>query len=368
MSKNCAPLSLTSIVVICLFGCTESLESTSGSDAEATVEATASLDSAIERGRYRQITSVVASRDSQIQLERYYGEGSAEHLNNTRSATKSLTAMAVGAAIADGHIGSVTDPASRYIDGLAAADSKDPILIADLLSMTSALSCNDDDMESPGNEEHMHTFDFWLGFVRRIPRDSAYQRDENGIGRFSYCTAGTFLLGQIIGATTEQSADQYINDRILAPLGISQVEWYYSPSRETQTGGGTLVRARDLLKLAELARNQGTYDGQSVIPSDWVSAMLTQYATPYPDTSYGYLWWHNDFRCASDADPNATVSGWYMSGNGGNKVVVFDELAMSVVVTATLYGTRGMHQQSTDIIERFVLPEIGDCEPLPEDL
>ncbi len=35
----------------------------------------------------------------------------------------------------------------------------------------------------------------------------------------------------------------------------------------------------------------------------------------------------------------------YMSGNGGNKVVVFPTLHASVVTTSTNYNTRGMHQQ-----------------------
>ena len=52
-----------------------------------------------------------------------------------------------------------------------------------------------------------------------------------------------------------------------------------------------------------------------------------------------------------------------MSGNGGNKVAVFDELDLSVVVTARLFGTRGMHQQSTDIVNDYILSSMSACSP-----
>lgn len=315
------------------------------------------LDRAIADETYRQITSVLATEDGSPLLERYYGDGCASCLNDTRSATKSIAALALGHAITGGDIAGV-DASLASIMGEFSGDSvDDPITLADLLTMSSALHCNDDDMATPGNEEHMYQLDDWLAFARAIPRDAEYRRDSNGRGRFSYCTAGTFLLGQVLERATGTSVDSYIEQQIFAPLGIEEVQWAYSNSGQVQTGGGTRLRSVDLMKLGELARLQGSHEGTEILPAVWVEEMLTKRLEPYPDVGYGFQWWQQSFACGENA-----VDGWYMSGNGGNKVVVIDELDATIVVTATLYGTRGMHQQSTDLIERHVLPRYSACE------
>ncbi|NCQ50183.1 MAG: hypothetical protein GW800_15065, partial [Sphingomonadales bacterium] len=53
-----------------------------------------------------------------------------------------------------------------------------------------------------------------------------------------------------------------------------------------------------------------------------------------------------------------SLTGWYMSGNGGNKIVILPELDAVIVVTATNYNKPDMHQITTDIIERAVLPAL----------
>ena len=69
------------------------------------------LHAAIENQTFKEITSVLVSQNGTLIYEQYWGDGAIDYLNDTRSATKSLTAMAVGAAIMDGHIESVNDPA-----------------------------------------------------------------------------------------------------------------------------------------------------------------------------------------------------------------------------------------------------------------
>jgi len=318
------------------------------------------LDDAIATERFREITSVLVSHEGELVYEQYWGDGGRHYMNDTRSATKSLTAMLLGAAIADGHIDGVDTPAFTWF-----ADErpyhfesplKDAVTLRDLLTMSSALDCNDDVWESPGNEEHMYPARRWVFFVLDLPVKEDYARDESGFGPFSYCTAGSFLLGQIIERAVGEGVDQYMQRRLFAPLDIPRANWPRSPSGEVQTGGGTELTSRDLLKLAELVRTNGTRDGDAVLPASWVQEMLQPHVKPREQHDYGYQWWREDFRCGDE-----TVSGWYMSGNGGNKVAVFDDLDLSVVVTARLYGTRGMHQQSTDIINDYVLPSVGKC-------
>lgn len=320
----------------------------------------AALNEAVADETYKKITSVLVMHENEIIYESYWGDGGEEILNDTRSATKSLTAMAMGAAIADGYIDSVDTRAFAWFDDHRpfrfSTALKEEITIRDLLTMSSALDCNDNVWESPGNEEHMYPARKWLYFVLDMPIREDYARNGDGYGPFSYCTAGSFLLGQIIERAVGEPVDEYIEKRLLTPLGINRIEWDRSPSGEVMTGGGAELTSRDLMKLGALVRNKGVYNGVRILPALWIDKMNAVHVAVNDEQDYGFQWWRRDFRCG-DAD----VSGWYMAGNGGNKIVVFDELALTVVVTARLYGTRGMHQQSTEIIEDFVLAGHARC-------
>ena len=87
------------------------------------------------------------------------------------------------------------------------------------------------------------------------------------------------------------------------------------------------------------------------MPEAWIRGALAVHRHAFGDMDYGYLFWHRDYasRCGK-------TSGWFMSGNGGNAVVVLPELGAVVVVTRENYNTRGMHQQTTRLIEEHVLP------------
>src|SRR5262249_43681199 len=128
---------------------------------------------AIERGVAPKTTSVLVMRGDAIVYERYFDGATAATLHNTRSATKPLTALAIGIAIERGALPGVDAPAFAYLADLqpfaAAGPLKDAITIADLLTMSSALDCNDDDERSPGNEENMYPRPVWARWAVDIP-------------------------------------------------------------------------------------------------------------------------------------------------------------------------------------------------------
>ncbi|WP_417449292.1 serine hydrolase domain-containing protein [Kordiimonas sp.] len=312
---------------------------------------------AIGKGIYPDITSVLIAKDGHVVEEYYFGSGGPQVLNDTRSVTKTLTGMAVGAAIYQGALEREGDAVFPFFGSPEKHNSMDrqkgAISVRDLLTMSSALDCDDNDSGSAGYEDKMHEQENWTDFVLGLPSEANYTRDASGLGSFRYCTAGVFLLGQVLERATGLAVDDFIQNAIFRPLGITQFEWFRSPLGEVQTGGGLRLRSRDLWQLAELARADGVWNGRRILPKGWVARSTKPLRTVNDRQSYGYLWWVQDFKSATTGQNHAA---YYMSGNGGNKVVVIPGLKLVTVITATAYNTRGMHARTTEIIERYILP------------
>ena len=319
-----------------------------------------SLDAAIHAERFRQITSVLVAEKGRKTVEAYWNGADENTMHDTRSATKTLVALAVGAAIDQGLIGSVLDPAFSYFEHQQPfafdSETKRAITVRDLLTMSSALDCNDNLQVSPGNEGNMHDRRRWRRFVLDLPTEPGWKRSAAGYGPFRYCTAGSFLLGQLVERVAGLKFDAYFQQQIADPLGIRRIDWYHSGAGEIQTGGGAEMTSRDLLKLGELMLNGGLHAKKRVLSAGWIEEMLTPHVVPNDEQRYGYQTWYKPFRCGE-----GTTGGWYMAGNGGSKVAVFNTLGLTVVVTATLYGTRGMHEQTTRLIEDHVLAAHPQC-------
>ncbi|MGO9932691.1 MAG: serine hydrolase domain-containing protein [Steroidobacteraceae bacterium] len=312
------------------------------------------LAAAIGRGDFPKTTSVLIVYRNRLIYEGYFGDGGPELLNDTRSATKSITSLAVGAAIRDGKIASVSAPAFGFLADLAPFQNDTPlkreVTIEDLLTMSSALACDDNVELSPGNEDRMHEQQHWARWAVDLPTKPDYERDVTGRGPFSYCTAGAFLLGQIIQRAARTPVDQYIEQNVLKPLGISKWEWPRSPAGEVMTGGGLRLRSRDLAKIGWMLVNDGRSGTHIILPDSWIRAAMTAHRRANAEQGYGYLFWQRTYTSKCGA-----ISGWYMAGNGGNAVVVLKDLGAAIVISRRNYNTRGMHQQTVDLLERYVL-------------
>jgi CubicO group peptidase (beta-lactamase class C family) len=316
------------------------------------------IERMVARGDAPKTTSVLVMRGGSIEYEHYFADATADTLHDTRSATKSLTALGVGIAIDRHLLPGLNAPAFGYLADLAPFEHDDPlkaaITIEDFLTMSPALDCDDNDDVSPGNEENMYPKPVWARWAVDLPVRAAFQRDATGRGPWHYCTVGTFLLGQIVQRAAHQPIDQFMAEHLLAPLGITRWEFAKSPSGEIMTGGGLRLRTRDLATVGRMVLADGASAGKQVVPAAFVRAALTLQRNAFPDQNYGYLFWTRSYKT-----PCGTTTGWMMSGNGGNTVVMFRELDAVVVVTRTNYNTKGMHQQTTRLIEDQVLPELA---------
>ncbi|HSZ49983.1 MAG TPA: serine hydrolase [Caulobacteraceae bacterium] len=298
------------------------------------------VTTAVRAGTYKEITSVLVVRHGRVLYEQYFDAGGPSALRNTRSATKTVTGMLVGAAVDRRFL----TPQAHVLDffpdrqPLANPDArKAAITVEDFLTMSSLLECDDENSFSRGNEERMYIVEDWVKFTLDLPIKGFPEWNptpaQSPYGRaWSYCTAGPTTLGPLIQRAVKTPLPDFAQQVLFGPLGITDAKWQFTPQHDAMTGGGLQLTTQDLWKLGQLYLNGGEWKGRQVISTDWVRASVTPHANAREDTDYGYLWWLQTFHVGGKP-----VKIWGMYGTGGNKVYVLPEADAVVVVTTTNY-------------------------------
>ena len=321
------------------------------------------MEAAVRAGDFQKIGSVLVARHGKLVYETYF-DGDANSLRDTRSATKSITDALIGIAIGERQLSGVEARVLQLLPEHARRlqnpdPRKDKITLEDFLTMSSPLECDDWNDASQGNEERMYLVEDWAQFILDLPIRGRMHLGEQieppPYGRyFSYCTGGVFTLSEVLQKATGARTDHYAQEKLFAPLGITDAQWVYSPMNVPQTGGGLRLSSRDLLKIAQLYLNGGSWQGRRIIDEAWVHTSTQPHARIDDDTEYGYLWWLKSFKSGRKSYP-----AFFMSGNGGNKVVAFPGLDLAVVITSTNYNTRGMHEQTEKLLTDYILAAVG---------
>jgi CubicO group peptidase (beta-lactamase class C family) len=325
-------------------------------------EPLAAMEKAIRAGAFKKIGSILIARHGKLAYETYF-DGDAATLRDTRSATKSITDILVGIAIGDRKLSGVDARVLALLPERARKAQnpdprKDKITVEDFLTMSSPLECDDWNDASRGNEERMYLVEDWAQFILDLPVRGRMHLgeivDSPPYGRdFSYCTGGVFTLSEVLEKATGKRTDRFAQEKLFGPLGIHDVTWVYSPLNVPQTGGGLRLTSRELLKIAELYRAGGEWRGQRIVDESWVKTSTQPHARIDDETEYGYLWWLKKFKSG-----DRSYAAFFMSGNGGNKVMVFPDLDMTVVLTSTNYNTKGMHEQTEQLLTDYILPAV----------
>jgi CubicO group peptidase (beta-lactamase class C family) len=336
---------------------------TAAAEVGLSTERLQALDAEIRADGFGDVTSVLVARHGKLAFEAYYGGADAETLLDTRSVTKSVTALLVGIAIEQKLLKGVDEKVTSFFPEkrpfMNPDARKDKITILDFLTMSSLLECDDWNDFSRGNEERMYLVEDWVKFTLDLPikgfPPGVKKPEESDHGRsFSYCTAGAATLGAVLERATKTKVDEFAKKTLLTPLGIEHATWKRSSLGLALAGGGLGLRGRDLLKLAQLYLNHGTWNDKRIVSEAWIAESTKPRVRVEEDTEYGYLIWLRAFEARGKK-----YQAVYMSGNGGNKVVVVPELDLAVVVSTRNYNTKGMHEATDQVLGDYLLAAVG---------
>jgi CubicO group peptidase (beta-lactamase class C family) len=259
-----------------------------------------------------------------------------------------------GIAIKDGYLKNENQTLSEFYD-LQKFENYSPekgaVTIRSLLTMSSGFDGSDSDENSPGNEEKMYPTANWVKFALDLPMDKTKTIGE----KWEYFTAGVVLLGDILDKSVPGGLEKYADKKLFAPLGIKNYKWQYTPQKVANTAGGLQMSALDFAKFGQLYKNRGEWRGKQIISKDWAQATFTKHLSlpQQPGVSYGYLFWNQTFKANGKQ-----YEAFLANGNGGNKIIVFNDAPLVIVVTATAFGKPYAHAQVERIVEKYLLPAI----------
>lgn len=280
------------------------------------------------------------------------------------SVSKSITSLVVGIAIDAGHIASVDVPylgLFPYTDYENWDERKNDITLEHVLTMQLGLQWNEFDPPYSSPDNRWNRFYFNEHDFAKALLDLPMAADPGT--EFAYNTAATVSLGQAVENSVPLMLDDFGISELFFPLGITEIEVTRTPTGLANGGGGFYLRTRDAAKFGQLLLNEGSWNGEPIVSSDWLAASLTpqtEIAWANPDdwdwqvTGYGYQWWTGFYEHGTEI-----VDTWVAWGYGGQWVVAMPSLDLVVAVNSNGYdGGDAALNQAHRLIREHVLPAL----------
>lgn len=310
------------------------------------------LNRKIATQNFKDITSIVVLKDSKLLLEEYFNSASRKTLHDTRSVGKSFASTLLGIAVKDNYIKSESQTLNEFYklnNFQNYSTAKDSITLKDLLTMSSTFDGSDMNSESLGNEENMYPTKNWVEFALNLPIDKSKVANK----QWDYFTAGVVVLGDIIHKSVPNGLEKYSNEKLFKPLGIKKHKWQFTPQKVANTAGSVQLCSLDYAKYGQLYKNQGIWNGKQILSKEWITNSFSHQMTISEDEYYGYLFWNKTYNVNG-----VNYEVYYSSGNGGNRIFIFKDFPIVVVITSTAYNTPYGHKQVDKIMQNYLIEAI----------
>jgi CubicO group peptidase (beta-lactamase class C family) len=327
------------------------------------------LAQAQQDGRVSGLHALLVSQGGKLVFE-HYGQGDDEAEgrgplravdfgpdvpHDLRSVSKSVVGLAYGIALAAGKVpppeANLYEQFPEYSD-LARQPGRDRLTVHHTLSMTLGLDWDELSVPygDPRNAENaMEAAPDRYRFILERPLVG-----EPG-ARWTYCGGATALLGRLIAQGTNEPLLAYCRRVLFDPMGFGPVDWAKGRDGEYRAASGLRLLPRDLLKIGQLVHAGGVWNGDRIVPQDWMKRAIAPAVTIEDGRRYGYHW----YLGASPAGPSQRWQRWVGGiGWGGQRLYVFPGLDLVVAQHCGNYHKSMIEQSRVNgaIIAEVVLP------------
>jgi CubicO group peptidase (beta-lactamase class C family) len=228
------------------------------------------------------VTGLLIARDDTILFEHYRYARSDQHRLLSNSMAKTITALLVGIAISEGSIRSIDDAAATYVPELANTEYGATPLRS-LLQMSSGVVFQEKTYQPDDDIYKLHLALVGQNAVGAIAALRQFNtRDAPPGTRFSYASSETELLGIVVSRAVRMPLAEYLATRIWQKLGAeSDAAWAVDPTGQELAYCCFIATLRDWARLGLMLANDGAWNGQQIVPRQWLLD-----ATSVPPDSY----------------------------------------------------------------------------------
>ncbi len=311
-------------------------------------------------------TGLLILHQDSIKHESYYLGHSETQTHISWSVAKSFVSALLGIALEEGKFASIEDPVTKYVPELKGS-GYDGVRIKDILQMSSGVRFNEDyvdfysDINRFGRSFALGSSldDFCASLVNEKPPGTVNH----------YVSIDTQVLGMLLKRVTGQSLSSYLEEKIWHPIGMEHDAQWISDNEGMEVAlGGLNVTLRDYARFGQLMLNQGQFNGQQIIPAQWIEDSITPdapHVMPGPSSKYksnfgyGYQWW-----IPEDADGAFLARGVY-----NQFIYIYPKKDLVIVKNSAnpKYGRSGDYSMSQTLgFFEAVVAELETTVPLEE--
>jgi len=314
----------------------------------------------ISDNKHPRFDSLLVAHKGKLLFESYYLRGRRNMPHPQASSTKAYTGLALGRAIQLGYL-TMEDLHKPVISFLDEIDRSKLTKGAELVTLHHALTMRSGVRLPEGRMEELEKQPESLqgqALVQAYFEHSAAITPESQA--YLYQGEDPSMIMQVLEAVVPGSAKDFIENEILAKLGISDFNWMEGVSGLPTAGYGSAMTSRDMLKWGMLAKNRGEWQGEQLIPEAFIDVATNKIFESGLDDmfflndhvlnpGYGYFWWQADLK---------TKGKTYLSrsaqGGGGQYIILIDELDLIVVTTGHDREMRPLRLAAQKIIPAFI--------------
>ena len=228
---------------------------------------------------------VMVIKDGKVIGERYQKPYVPDSWNCVFSATKTVTALALGALYDEGKV-DINVPVCKLlgIENKVGNLKNKKITLKHLLTMSTGNMYNE--IESAVATKWTKDF---FDSANKFPIGS----------KFEYNSLNTYIIGAVIEKIAGKSLEAYLREKIFDALGISDFLLETSPEGVAKSGWGLYILPEDLAKLAVMVSNKGMWEGKRIISEEWLAQMTSKQISSTKVGhlfDYGYQTWVDEER------------------------------------------------------------------------
>lgn len=227
-------------------------------------------------------------RNDSLLYESYFNDASRSDRMAGFSIAKTFVSAVTGVAIDDGLIQSVDQPVTDFLTGFKHPGFEN-VTLKNLLNMRSGIKFNETYYNPFSDAAKFYYGNNLEKYVYKLKVNK-----PPGI-EYYYNSANTLILAMVIEKVTGKKFTEYFQEKIWSKIGMEYpATWNYDSEKHGMVKAFCCLNASaiDFAKFGRLYLNNGSYNGEQILPEAWVdySMKIHNESKDSEDYPYTYFW------------------------------------------------------------------------------